>query len=238
MMKTKYYFPLFDFHTVFDVDFGIMSLISEKYLDTGIFDKEWFAEHCTRRKMLKVLYERVDKNPLIEPSLVEEREEIDELYNSFFEDEEIYTDILQRAMPTELYNVIDYAISSVDDIEVSIVCRNNLEVELLKRYETTKKINKIHLLSDLDKKASSYKNKYTQIYVKTGDSEVLDFIDKTGTYTATVYLADYKFNSDMMKESNVIASILMEGNDVTTIDLYNREKLNGGVQNGNQWDYL
>jgi hypothetical protein len=188
--------------------------------------------------MLKVLYERVDKNPLIEPSLVEEREEIDELYKSFFEDEEIYTDILQRAMPTELYNVIDYAISSVDDIDVSIVCRNNLEVELLKRYETTKKINKIHLLSDLNKKASSYKNKYTQIYVKTGDSEVLDFIDKTGTYTATVYLADYKFNSDMMKESNVIASILMEGNDVTTIDLYNREKLNGGVQNGNQWDYL
>ena len=241
MMKTKYYFPLFDFQSIFDIDFGIMSLISDKYLDTGIFDKEWFANNSTRRKMLKVLYERIDKNPLIEPSLVEDRSEIDELYNSFFEDEEIYNDILHRAMPTELYNVIDYAISSVeDDIEVTIVCNNTLEIELLKLYEVTSKINKVYLLSDINKQTNTFKNKYTQIYVKYADSSILDFIDKTGTYTSTVYLADYKFNSNIMKDSSVITSILMEGNNVTTIDLYNREKLNGngGLQDGNQWDYL
>ena len=241
-MKTKYYFPLFDFHAIFDVDFGIMSLISEKYLDTGIFDKEWFSENGTRRKMLKVLYERVDKNPLIEPGLIEEREEIDELYNSFFEDEEIYSEILNRSMPTELYNVIDYSISVVDDIDVSIVCSNKLEVELLKKYTTTSEISKVYLLSDLNKKSNTLKNKFTQIYVKNADSKILDFISDTGTHIATIYLADYKFNNEIMNNSTVITSILMEGNNVTTIDLYNRDKLNngdnGGLQDGNQWDYL
>ena len=240
-MTNKYYFPLFDFHSIFDTDFGIMSLISNKYIDSGIFDKEWFVANGTRRKMLKALYERIDKNPLIEPSLVEDRSEMDELYNSFYEDDEIYADILRRSMPTELYNVIDYSISAVNDIEVSIVCQNKLEVDLLKKFIVTSKINNIYLLSDLIKDNNSKKNKYTQYYVKYADSNILDFIDTTSTGTSTIYIADYKFNSDITKDSKVITSILMDGNNVTTIDLYNRLKLNndnGGMPDGNQWDFI
>ena len=136
-MNNKTYTPLFEFGTLFDTDVGMMSLIGAKYLDSSIFNVDWFKEHSTNRALVKAVYERVDTNPLIQASKSStDPDELKELYESFLEGD-IYKEVLERSMRTELFNLLGYFIA-MGDIYPYICYSNDAELEHIKKFELFK----------------------------------------------------------------------------------------------------
>ena len=236
MMNEKVYVPLFDFQTLFDTDFGIISLMGAEYLDSGVFNKEWFQHHNTNKELLKVLYERVDSNPLVQTSS-ESKESIDELYKSCFEDKDTYIKILHKSMTTELYRLF-WGFQKNGDIYPYILYKCKEELEFMKSVEAMNSLQDDRFISieDFIMKPKEYRF-LLQFYIKYIDDIVADSVmsflkeSRDGIYR-TVYIADYNFNSNtddmnrrVVKLTEDVSSILTLNHSVRTIDVYNRSKL-------------
>ena len=244
-MNDKVYVPLFDFNTLFDIDFGIMSLIGSEYLDSSIFNMEWFKQHSTNRSMVKALYERVDSNPLIQSSLPGiDNKELDELYKSFIDDKEIYSKILNKSMPTELYNLFE-TYTVVGDIFPYVCYKNNEELEFLKKFNAFSKLGDERFVK-LDSFIMN-QDKYSEIlqfYAKSCDDMFMTAVAsmlhsiKDGIFR-TVYIADYVFNrqdENKLKATTSVLDIVANDHYIRTVDIYVRSRLeddndNRGVQN-------
>lgn len=240
MMNEKVFVPLFDFQTLFDTDFGIVSLIGAEYRNSGIFRTEWFQQHNSNRVLVKSLYERVDRNPLVQLSAEGiDRKEIDELYQSFFEDKDIYKKVLERSMRTELFRLF-YTFSKNGDIYPYILYQNDIELEFLEKVFKDEYISSSTFIpiNDFIMKPEKYKyilqfySKYAESMYMSAVSSFLNIRD--GVYR-TVYIIDYNFNCDKLETgeraisaTKDVLSILMNNHSVRSIDLYNRIKLEEG----------
>lgn len=238
MMNNKTYTPLFEFGTLFDTDVGMMSLIGAKYLDSSIFNVDWFKEHSTNRALVKAVYERVDTNPLIQasnPSI--DPDEIKELYESFLEGD-VYKEVLERSMKTELYNLLGYFIA-MGDIYPYICYSKDAELEHIKKFELFNdfKDDRFIKLDKLIMKPDDYKF-IMQYYVKDCENMFMTAISSMlskyndGIYR-TIYLVDYIFN---MQDNNTkfkmvpnILSILSRNHSIRTIEMYSHSKLEGNT---------
>ena len=244
--NNKTYTPLFEFSTLFDIDVGIMSLIGAKYLDSSIFNIDWFKEHTSIRELVKAVYERVDTNPLIQASKPSwDHEELKELYESFLEGD-TYKEVLDRSVSTELYNLFGYFVA-MGDIYPYICYSNDLELEFLKKIKALEdfKDDRFIKLDKLIMKPDDYKF-IMQYYAKDCENMFMTAVSsmlskyRDGIYR-TVYLVDYNFN---MQDGNTkfklvpnILSILSRNHSIRTIGMYNRSKLEGntndrGIQTG------
>lgn len=241
MMKTdRTYTPLFDFQILFDTDFGLMSLIASDMQDIDVFDHNWIQAHHTNILMIKALYERTDKNPLIQTTVINDKTEIDELYESFINDSSYYEQILDRSMCTEIYNLLDRCIE-FGDIYPYILYRNEAELNILKEDPVTRRIEEKNFINikDLIMNPKNYANKFSQMYCKYRDDEVIDALVSLNSYAKTLYVADYPFNNfegkpgtiDVSGEGLTIAMTICRC-DIRSIDVYNRFMLKEEESNG------
>ena len=208
--------PLVSFDCIIDTDFGLLNLIDSNYLDSSVFDVDFFNQHHKIRKLVKVLYERENKNPL--SICVKNKDiDIDSLYQEFMNDK--YTDILKRSMVTEIYNLLEqYKLSG--EVKPTVVCRKEEEINCLKELPLFKQFP-ILLLNEIED--ISY---YHQFFFRYIDDEYIITLSPA-IKNKTVYLINQKFNGIpdeglFPKESTKI--LFNNRNSIHMIDKYNNNK--------------
>ncbi len=236
-MKTDTtYKPVFDFQIVFDTDFGIMSLISAEMKDIDIFNHKWISEHSVIKDMIKALYERKERNPLIQCTLSDDTKEIDELYKSFIEDEEYYAKVLERSNPTEMYNLIERCFI-MGDVSPYIAYESDLELKFMKNFSICNRIPESNFVkvNDILMYPKRYSSIFNLYYCKHNEGKLLEALASLYSYAKTFYIADYPFNNDegpgTVNLNNETMEIIVGVNRslVRSIDIYNRELLETGV---------
>lgn len=213
--------PLISFDCIFDTDFGLLKLIRREYFDTTVFSSDFFVNNETTRQLTSTIYMRESKNPL---SLCVKNKDIniDELYEEFMERE--YSKILNYAMPTEIYNLLEYFKLS-GDIKPTILYKDNRELELLKKFELTKNIKTIHI-DDINNLENI---PYQQFFFKELFDETL-YTLCSRLSKKTIYLMSYLFNIKDNKDIilNKNSGILsLNKNVIYLMDMYNKSKLKG-----------
>ena len=141
----SYHAPLFSFHSIYDIDIGLVNLIKEKYLDEKVFDLAFFQQ--PKLKIISDMYTRKNSNPLTvfaHPNI--SIEDLDDYYNQFLQKE--YEYIYENCVSTEVLNYIKL-FENDKDYDPSILCYNDYEVKIVK---DEKAIQKLKIILQLMKK--------------------------------------------------------------------------------------
>ena len=217
--------PLIPFNCIVDTDLGLMSLISKYYLDNTFFDIEFFKKNNNIRKMVKSLYMREEENPLLLCMINKDKDIADEYYKEFMEKK--YDDILNLSVTTELYSLITI-FKTFGDIRSTIICKDKREKDLL-----SKLVNSSTLQCIMPKDIIETISMYEQFYFKSVDDYYLSILADS-IKSKNIYFANYKFNFDgnyMIKDSKYTAILDILRNKCSSIDIYNREKLEETIKN-------
>ena len=215
------YTPLIDFSLIVDIDFGILNLIDRKYLDRDTFSVNWFNKHHKINKMVEALISRDHWNPLTLCSSKSE-DELESLYFEFISKPDYYKEVLLYSMTTEIYNLIEkFNISG--DIQTTVYCESELEVEALRELKVTKNINTL-----LNPKPEEF-SRYNQIYIKDTSTRSLSSLIASKCFNKTVYIANYPFNMEenTLKRDEYITALEINRNVLRIIDIYDPNKLKG-----------
>jgi hypothetical protein len=214
--------PLISFDCIIDTDFGLLNLIDREYLDKDVFSVDFFDTHHTNKAMVKALYERKDKNPLLLCMKNPDINKANEMYKDFMK--ERYKDILDVSMATEVYNLIS-TLKTYGDIRVSVVCENEFEVRLLKSLKNTSTVP-IYKMENLPSP-----DMFQQFYFKYINGFYTQMLIKY-LNTKNIYFAAYDFNLNPEKDeedeklkNEYLLAFQLTRNDLHSFDLYNRSKL-------------
>lgn len=209
--------PLVSFNCIIDTDFGLLNLIDNDYLDSSIFNIDFFNNHHKIREMVKVLYEREDKNPL-SVCIKDSNYDIESLYNEFMKEK--YTDILKRSMVTEIYNLLEqFKLSG--EVRPTVLCTAQEEIDCLKELPLFKQIP-ILLMEEL-----ADVSQYNQFFFRYIDDKYINHLSKF-IKCKTIYIINHKFNGIPYQGVFPTEStkILFENrNSINMIDMYNVNKL-------------
>lgn len=125
---------LVPFDLVYDIDFGLIKLIQNEFLDPNIFDTKLIS-NMTDDDIINYSMHRTDENPLYDLSVLPEEnkgKELDELYEDFLNN--YYKEILGLSNKTYLGSVLK-TINTVQGIHVSLYYKSDYELEKLKELE-------------------------------------------------------------------------------------------------------
>ena len=133
---------LIDFDFIVDIDFGIIRFIRENYADKRAFKLDVLDK--SDKEILSLLSTRDNWNPLSIISSEENMNDIDDLYNSFFEKykeqiihrsvaEVSITDFVSLAIEEGFNMGINVTISVSDDVEESEILSHFDRVNILKK---------------------------------------------------------------------------------------------------------
>lgn len=173
--------PLFDFESVFDIDYTLIQLIQNKFKGSDYFNSVINEDPITIRMLLR---DREDINPLSiilkENYLDSERELYDELIKKY------YKDIYRNIAYTEISNF--FTTLSVSDkaiINPMMVCRNGFEEYLAKTLQV--KTDRLSIVKPDKIKSADF----SAYFVKSTESLKENCPD---IKSKTIFLLDYGFN--------------------------------------------
>ena len=212
--------PLISVSTIFDLDYGLIRLIEKEYMDTRVFDPNYF-ERNDKLDIIKDLYYRPFKNPLYciaKPNI--EREELDEYYVEFLES--CRNDILDNSVSTEMLNVIAL-FNTNNEIHTSVLYYDDYQKEALLEED---EINNIPLISLQQLSSYSKRNSFSQYYFRSIE-ELKPFLKCD---SKTFYIANMPINlneeQDDIVDHPYIKEILFM-NHINIFNIYNEIILNG-----------
>ena len=202
--------PLVSFNCLIDTDFGLLTLIAQKFFDTSVFSEEFFNNNYSVELLKNAVYNREEKNPLL--LCMKSPRNSDNYYNQFMTEQ--YSEILQRSMITDM-------IDAIRSMEVSgaiftIACKYQSEIDLLDSIDFLKKYNKL-LVDNIDL------NMFNQIFIKSLDDYIMDKIKGSNMLDKRIYLARYEFNNlEKLDEEDSKLLILLDRLrcEITKFDLY------------------
>jgi len=208
--------PLVSFDCIIDTDFGLLSLIDKDYLDSSIFDIEFFNNNHIIKNMVRELYKRELKNPL--SICVKDKDyDIDSLYAEFMSSK--YKEILEKSMVTEIYNLLEqFKLSG--DVKGSVVCYSQDEVDCLKELPLFKQYP-IYLLEEVDI------DNYNQFFFRYIDDKYINHMSKY-IKNKSIYIMNHKFNGtpyEGILPSDSTKLLFDNRNRLYMMDMYNEEKL-------------
>lgn len=186
------------FDMLFDVEMGLVNVIRFHYTR-----RMFLTEQAEDEAFMKVcLRDRLEKNPLTvmiyDRSSVSD-DEINEMYVQFMERE--YPRIIPLSPPTALWKMIQFIQQMrYDKVRFTVVYANDIEAELLKKFNYNGDLHKGKIL---DKEIL---NKCSVIYVK--DVSVLYTVPEI--HRKHVYIANYSHNMIEVEEGNFVPDILEE----------------------------
>lgn len=178
---------LVSFESIIDTDMGLMRLIKSDY-NSDFFYKS--IVNNTEDFQHLVLNLRTHPNPLsilMDVENEEQYEQMIDLYNQFKDQE--YQKILDLSPPGTLNKIISANMYSKDLFNVSVICNNQAEADILGIKEI--QCNEILVR---DKKDVSLK-KYQVIAVK----DVSELDDYLKVERKNIYVPDYRFNVKRIK---------------------------------------
>lgn len=209
--------PLISFHTIFDIDVGLIQLIFDEYLDPKVFNKKFFYRPLI--DIIRDLYYRKKENILnLFTNEDVDQEILDNYYKEFLN---ICMDkILDRSITTEIINMISI-FNNTSEINPTILYYNKKQKELLDDEPLLKKNKKV-CLSELN---SERRKSFSQYYFKYID-ELTPFAQ---CRAKTFYISNHGLNlnetQDDIKDSDLIIKIIKGRNQIGIFNLYNEEIL-------------
>lgn len=215
--------PLIHFDIIFDTDVGLLCLILRDYMNPEVFNKDFFFGKKVK-ELVYELYIRKENNPIDICINDSYKNKADDFYRQFMEEK--YNEILELSVFTEFYRLIR-AFQNESDIKATILCDREEQVTFLGKYNNTKKCD-IFISNSLNKVNIK---RYNQFYFKRIDDSS-KFANNISN--KTVYFANYGFNrndNNEIKDHDLIVS-LSETNVINLIDVYNMDKLKGGLNSG------
>lgn len=214
--------PLITFDSLVDTDFGLLTYINKKFLDTSVFDIDFFKSNKKIRDMIKALIGREKRNPLllcIRNEFPNREKFADDLYSEFMSTEELYGQIMQLSMYTGMCDFLKLAEKIDKGIRPIIVCRREIEKEFVKEHIT--KVTPVTMIDKLDSDIV-----YQQFFFRYVDDPYTSFIQPLIGKDKTIYLANYRFNYiDNLAGSEFIAEITSNYCRLSMYDVYNKEEL-------------
>lgn len=210
-----------EFDLLVDIDYGLIAYIAQNFADDRLFYlNNLFADH----KIVKGdLYLREVYNPL-EPISKEsvEMASLDSLYDQFFERYKVK--ILEEACITDIYNVAKAMILSDSGTLVSIICKDQYEVDIINRILPQRKKNR-------DWDIILHDSNEDNLDARDCDSLMVKYSKNLFKYShiegKVIYLADLRCNIDKKvwetthsKYPNMDATLYFENNEVKFIQMY------------------
>lgn len=204
--------PLISFNTIVDLDFGLINFVYDKYLDTSVFNIDYFNKKPS--EIAYDLYWRKNKNPLKEiakPDVSDEK--LDIYYKEFMEEKinEIYT----YSISTNMIDTIQ-SFNESQIIEPIIFCYSNEQINLLDDEPILSKNKKILINSLSSKDLRIYK----QFFLKS--------VDEINYFSKCIYKSFYisslrcNFNEsgEDFQDRDIIDNIIRNGNSIGIFDIY------------------
>jgi hypothetical protein len=204
--------PLYNFKTIFDIDFGLIRLIRDEYR-ANIFDLS--VLDLPDQELKQKLVDRTDMNPLsicIETDM--DGEEMMDLYNQFINQR--YPDILERSAFTGIGELFVSSPVVLSDITTSVVFSNDLERAHLKKKLKEAKIDMEY--KEYDQKNMNCKG-FDPIVIKDC-TELADYRNYDGHM---IYLPRYGFTAIYTEEAVLLEPVrafLLNQCQVNFIDIY------------------
>lgn len=219
--------PLIPFNCIFDLDVGLLRLISMKYANPDVFDREFFAQHPDNISITHAAYVRKKQNPLF-LCLKDKSDEqtANELYSQFMKEK--YIDICLNCVYTGIYTMVRY-FAVADDITATLVYHNDIEKYILEQF----KFKNVALADIRDVKAG--KVRFNQCIFKTqlNDLYLRNLIDRVAR--KMVYIMDYRYNFTEeelgLTITDDLLSIKAQLNQLSIISAYDEEIANYGEEN-------
>ena len=208
--------PLISFYSIIDIDFGLINLIYDQYLDESVFKKDFFER--TPIEIIRDIYNRRDINPLYLISKDNiSKELLDQYYKEFIENK--MDDILRYSISTEILNLID-SFNQSKDVMATILCYNKMQIDLLNQEHKLANNKKI-LLSSLDDKG---KDKYVHFFFKNVDEvETFKKLRNKDFYFSSSYINLDERND--LCNSKLIDEIIHRSNTISIFDMYKENVL-------------
>lgn len=205
------------FDLIMDTDIGLLKYIQKEYNNPNIFLPGILNErNVTTMKI--VMLDRDYFNPLKSIMIrgTKQYDEADSLYEQFMEQH--YEEILNLSTQTAMFDIIRRSSSMGDSVKFDILCKNNLERDLIikrfNRFKITPSIKIIPNISEYDV------SQYGSIYVK----DIYDLLLFSKMEGKNVIVGNYKFNCEdnlpMVPKKEIMAKMILLENVIKLIDIY------------------
>lgn len=206
--------PLIDFNTIIDTDIGLIKFMSSNgYLNPNVFDISFLKR--SPYEVISDLYYRKVSNPLYlfaKDNVKSER--LDDYYRDFFL--EFKEEILSLSEYTDMVSVVDIFLKENSDIYTTILCRDEVELEIIKNVEGLSKVNTV-ILSEIKNIDFCQYNQFYFRYIE--DAKPFENNGLKTFYFSSSYLNRNEDNSDL-KNSPILEKIISNRNNVSVIDIY------------------
>lgn len=125
------------FDMIYFLDFGILKVLKEKYFDDRYFES--YIYENTDERITYELLSRSNKNPLSIITKENYKDKIDSLYKELLETE--YENIIKNSPTTRIKDMIITGKKMMNLLQATIVCKNELEEQIIKNDKDFKRIN-------------------------------------------------------------------------------------------------
>ena len=216
----SYHAPLFSFHSIYDIDIGLVNLIREKYLNEKVFDPLFFKQ--SKLKIISDMYKRKESNPLtVFAKSNISKDDLDDYYKQFLEKE--YKYIYDECVSTEILNYINIF---ADDKEINpiVLCYNDYEEKIVKEEDKLKNVKIVRLNKDNTMNVSDQRS-YSEFFVKR--VEEIDIFNKVIDFS--FYISSFRPNFEenskgelVLKSTKMIEiNIMIPSSSFNIYDMYN-----------------
>lgn len=205
------------FDLIIDTDVGLLKFIQKEYNNPKVFIPGILNERDVN--ILKmIMIDRIHYNPL-KAIMIEGTDaynNADSLYEQFIENH--YEEILKLSSQTALFDIIRRSSSIGDTVKFDILCKNELERDMIiSRFKRFKINPSVKIVSDLSKYDVSY---YGSIYVK----DIRDALFFPKFEGKNVIIGNYKFNCEnnlpLVPNKDINTKLILRSNVVKLIDMY------------------
>jgi hypothetical protein len=209
--------PLISFNTIFDIDYGLVRLIYEEYLDKSVFEEEFFNQ--SPREIISKLYYRKEENPLYLFSKENiEKKLLDQYYEEF--KDQCMDKILDKSISTEIINLIKLFNQSLDVIP-TILYYNPIQKDIILD-EPILKNNQVISISSIEKDRKIL-DLYTQFYFKYIEESELFMSSRSKTFYFSNHGCNLNQDNSDIKDSDIINTIAINRNAINIFNIYDEK---------------
>lgn len=206
-----------EFECLFDIPFGIMRLIRDKYYDPKIFNRYWMiADNYTLRCFL---YERLLYNPIYESLIDKDYKYAESLLKEITNTDTIYNQVLDLSPKINMFELArmhsvinDKGVGSICDI----ICKTNLQVKFIKKAIPN---CKTRLVKNFNIDLSQYDLLILERYLN-----IMEYIKHCDIENKTIWIPEFWYNLDKAEHTKPdlgVSVVVADTNKVSTYEPYN-----------------
>ena len=210
-----------EFEAIYDIPFGILRHIREKYNDPDIFKKTWMEfDNYTLRS---VLYERPTYDPILPALVIKDRNVSSDIYNQIISNSEAYRRVLELSPATSIHKFL-ISVNEIADknglmLSYTILCKNQIQMDYLKKDPVLSNSIKI-LVPDYNFNLNHYDLLIVEQYENIIKYGVASHKPVAGR---TIWIPEFAYNMDQ-KETNKpnynVSVFVVNQNKVNTYEPY------------------